>query len=108
MTFFVDRSLGSRQVPAALRAAGHEVVAHDEVFGPDEGDEVWLRRAGEEGWIVLIKDDRIRYRQHEREALVEAGVQAFVLTNGEALRASLSSRHDSDPGALPTRDVAIS
>lgn len=81
MTFFVDRSLGSRQVPEALRSAGHEVVAHDELFAPDTDDEVWLRRAGEEGWIVLMKDDRIRYRRREREALRAAGVQAFVLTN---------------------------
>jgi len=37
---------------------------------------------GKQGWIVLTKDDRIRYRKHEREALLHAGARAFVLTNG--------------------------
>jgi hypothetical protein len=32
------------------------------------------------GWIVLTKDARIRYREIERTALMNAGVGAFVLT----------------------------
>jgi hypothetical protein len=36
---------------------------------------------GARGWVVLTKDDRIRYREHEREALLASGVRAFVLTN---------------------------
>jgi hypothetical protein len=34
-------------------------------------DEVWLRDAGANGWIVLTKDDAIRRRPAEREALTE-------------------------------------
>jgi predicted nuclease of predicted toxin-antitoxin system len=81
LTFFVDRSLGRRAVPSALRDAGFEAVAHDDVFAVDTDDEVWLAEAGTRGWIVLIKDNRIRYRPQERAALEAAGVQAFVLTN---------------------------
>lgn len=81
MTFFVDRSLGRWAVPSALRNAGFEVVTHDDVFAADTDDDVWLAEAGAQGWIVLMKDDRIRYRPRERAALEAAGVQAFALTS---------------------------
>jgi hypothetical protein len=42
-------------------------------------DEEWLREVGQRGWIVLTRDDRIRYRFQERTALFHAGVRAFVL-----------------------------
>jgi hypothetical protein len=35
--------------------------------------EDWLRIAGERGWVVLTRDDRIRYRPAEQRALIEAG-----------------------------------
>ncbi len=46
-------------------------------------DEDWLTRVGRNGWIVLTKDHRIRYRNLEREALMNAGVGAFILTAGD-------------------------
>lgn len=81
MTFFVDRSLGRWAVPSALRAAGFEVVSHDDMFAADTDDYIWLAEAGAQGWIVLMKDDRIRYRPRERAALEAARVQAFALTS---------------------------
>jgi predicted nuclease of predicted toxin-antitoxin system len=81
LTFFVDRSLGRRIVPSALRDAGYDVVVHDDIFAANADDEIWLAEAGRRGWIVLMKDDRIRYRPRERAALEAAGVQAFALTN---------------------------
>jgi hypothetical protein len=38
------------------------------------------RRRWPAGWVVLTKDSRIRYRSLERDALIRAGVRAFVLT----------------------------
>lgn len=56
-----------------------------EVYGEELGqglaDETWLADAGREGWLVLMKDDRIRYRPAELNALIENGVRAFCLTN---------------------------
>jgi hypothetical protein len=40
-------------------------------------DTEWLRDAGENGWVVLMKDDKIRYRPAELEALTASGVRAF-------------------------------
>jgi uncharacterized protein with PIN domain len=81
LTFFIDRSLGRWAVPSALRDAGFDVVIHDDVFAADTDDEIWLAEAGAQGWIVLMKDDRIRYRPRERAALEAARVQAFALTS---------------------------
>lgn len=92
---FLDRSLGRRQVPDLLRAAGLRVHTLAEVYGIpiDESieDVDWLRDAGEQGWPVLMKDARIRYRPAERAAIVTYGVQAFCLTSGN-LRASAMAR----------------
>jgi predicted nuclease of predicted toxin-antitoxin system len=79
--FFTDANLGRRIVPDALRAAGEQVRVHDEEFGQGTADTVWLDRAGLEGWIVLTKDSKIRYRSNETEVLVAAKVRAFVLVS---------------------------
>jgi len=82
--FFVDRSLG-KSIVEGLRAAGLSVRSMAEVYGEKPGqllaDEVWLRDAGENDWIVLTKDDAIRRRPAERDALTEAAVRVFCLTN---------------------------
>lgn len=79
LIFFLDRSLGKYIVADALRQAGAEIEVHDSHFPQDARDEEWLRAVGERGWIVLTRDDRIRYRFHERTALLQARVRAFVL-----------------------------
>ena len=79
LILFLDRSLGKHIVAEALRQAGAAVEVHDDHFLQDARDEEWLREVGQRGWIVLTRDDRIRYRLHERTALLQAGVRAFVL-----------------------------
>jgi PIN like domain len=53
--------------PDLLRAAGLHLHTLAEVYGipADEtiADVDWLARAGHEGWVVLMKDERIRYVQ---------------------------------------------
>jgi len=60
---------------------GATVEIHDDHFPPDAKDEVWLTEVGCRGWVVLTKDDRIRYRITERTAFASAKVKAFVLTS---------------------------
>lgn len=78
--FFLDRSLGKIRIATALRQAGAIVHIHDDYFPPNAKDEDWLTQVGLNGWIVLTKDHRIRYRNIERTALMRAGVGAFILT----------------------------
>ncbi|MGH3470951.1 MAG: hypothetical protein ACRDPG_02745 [Nocardioidaceae bacterium] len=84
--FFVDRSLGRVRVPALLRQADWSLVTLSEHYGvpQDEavGDVQWLELAGRQGWPVLMKDERIKYRAAERQALIAHDVRAFCLTSG--------------------------
>lgn len=84
--FFLDRSLGRLRVPALLRENGWDLVTLAEHYGVPQDEAVddvaWLRLAGERGWPVLMKDERIKYRTAERRALTHHGVTAFCLTAG--------------------------
>jgi len=84
--FFVDRSLGRKQVPERLRQDGWLLITLSERYGIPEDEAIldvdWLRLAGVRGWPVLMKDERIRYRPSERAALVTFDVRAFCLTSG--------------------------
>lgn len=73
-------------------------VAHtlSSVYGEKAGqsvdDETWLADAGSNGWVVLMKDDAIRRRPAERDALTRAGVRAFCLTNAQLRAADQTAR----------------
>lgn len=80
VVFFIDRSLGRRAVAEALRQAGEKVEVHDDHLPQDAKDEEWLRYVGARRWVALTQDDRIRFHDHERMALLQANVRTFVLT----------------------------
>lgn len=80
--FFLDRNLGTKHVASALRAAGVTVEVHNDHFPQDARDEIWLPEVGKRGWIVLTKDDRIRYRPAEFAAVIDAHVALFALASG--------------------------
>src|SRR5262249_30822356 len=80
--FFIDRSLGIEPIRTELLNAGLVVQIHDDHFARDEEDRVWLRTVGERGWVVLTKDQRLRYRPLEIAALRASKARVFVLTAG--------------------------
>lgn len=88
MTFYLDAS-----IPIAVRTAVAGV--RDDVLyagGPDAPaestkDPIWLQQAGAGDWVVVMRDKHIRTRPGERQALVDAGVRAFCMTDsGNATR----------------------
>jgi hypothetical protein len=93
--FFVDRSLG-KSIVEGLRAAGLSIHSMAEVYGEKQAqrlaDEVWLRDAGESNWIVLTKDDAIRRRPGERDAMIDAAVRVFCLTTAQLRGAEQTER----------------
>ena len=93
---FVDRSLGRIQVPRLLRAAGLRLITLAEHYGvpADENveDVTWLRDAGKAGWVVLMKDSRIRRNPAERATLVANRVRAFCLTRKDLTAAEMAAR----------------
>jgi hypothetical protein len=80
--FYLDESIYSRILVEEMRAGGANVRHAGGAFPFGTADEVWLTGAGRAGWIVLMRDKRIRYRPLEYLALREAGVGAFVFTGG--------------------------
>ncbi len=58
-----------------LRAAGLYVEVHDDHFRQDALDPEWLTAVGEKNWIVVTRDERIRYNVAEKQALRRAKVQ---------------------------------
>lgn len=83
-------------MPDALRAAGAAVHVMADVYGERIGqglaDTEWLRDAGKNGWVVLMKDDKIRYRPAELESLTTSGVRAFCLTNANLRGSDMAER----------------
>jgi hypothetical protein len=68
-------------VPEALRAAGVEIRVHDELFSQGTQDVEWLKEAGANGWVVITRDDRIRYNQLEKQAVIAARLRFFSITS---------------------------
>jgi hypothetical protein len=80
--FFIDRSLGVEPIRTELVKSGLMIETHDEHFARDEEDRVWLQTVGARGWVVLTKDQRLRYRPLEIAALRASNARVFVLTAG--------------------------
>lgn len=68
-------------MPEALRAAGVEIRVHDELFPQGTQDVEWLKEAGANGWVVVTRDDRIRYNQLEKQAVIAARLRFFSITS---------------------------
>lgn len=81
LVFFIDRSLGKRQVAAALSSAGSCVEIHDTYFAQDALDTEWLPEVAARDWIVLTKDERIAYRALEQFAVAQSNARVFVLVS---------------------------
>jgi hypothetical protein len=77
--FFVDADLGDKLFHETLAKAGVRFERHDDHFAAGTADLDWLRKAGEQGWIVLSHNKEIRRTSAETERLMEAGVRAFLL-----------------------------
>jgi len=89
LTFFLDRQLGRYKIAGALRKAGLKIEIHHDHFPQDAQDPEWLTAAGKKNWIVITRDERIRYRVAERQAIRRAKVRAFVLAAQGDLRAEM-------------------
>lgn len=82
VVFFLDESLDAASICDALRDAGATVERSIAHFTKGTRDEVWLAEAGTNRWVVLTRDQKIRYRQLEIVALRAANVRTFVFTGG--------------------------
>jgi hypothetical protein len=70
-----------------MRSAGAGVRHAGEAFPFGTADEIWLSEAGKKRWIVLTRDQKIRWRRLELDALLAAGTAAFAFSAGQATAA---------------------
>ena len=82
--FYLDESIYSRRLAEDMRQAGATVVTPFEAGLAGATDESWLTTIGQRRWLALMRDQNIRRRLLERQALVAAEVGAFVCVAGEA------------------------
>jgi hypothetical protein len=81
--FYLDESIYSRVLASAMQAAGANVrrVGVDIPYGST--DDAWLEIVGQNHWIALMRDQKIRRRRLEIEALKAHEVAAFAFTGGQ-------------------------
>jgi hypothetical protein len=83
--FLIDRSLSQVLLPVVLRAADLIVHTLAEIYGETHAQAVedteWIALAAERDLVVFCKDDHIRRRPAERQALLDGNVRVFCLTN---------------------------
>ncbi len=86
--FFTDQCLSGKAIADAIwKASSCRTEIFADHFKLDTRDVNWLPEIGRKGWILVTKDWRIQQRRLERDAIINAGVRAFVLR-----QASLSRR----------------
>lgn len=44
-------------------------------------DETWIREVTDDGLVILMKDNQIRRKPREQQAVLQSGARAFVVTN---------------------------
>ena len=94
---FIDRSLGRLELPQILRAHGLELITLAEHYGipADENveDETWIRDSAQLGWVALMKDQRIRFRRAEKDAIRRHGARCFCLPRGDLTSSQAAVRY---------------
>lgn len=61
-------------------------------------DETWIRAVTADSIVILMKDDQIRRKPREQQAVMESGARAFVVTNanltgGQVAELFVENRH---------------
>ncbi len=51
-----------------------------------------LREVTERGLVILMKDDQIRKKRREQDAILQAGARAFVVTNARITGTQVAQR----------------
>lgn len=82
--FYLDESIYSKVILKKLQLRGVVVEHAGGAIPFGASDEAWLSKCGENGWIILARDKRIRHRRLELDSLTSHGVAAFMFICGQA------------------------
>ena len=88
MRFFVDNNL-SKDIASGMSGFGERVEHLKDHFKANVSDTEWLEFVGSNGWVLITRDNRIRWRPAEIRALQEHKVGAFFLGGKNLKRCEL-------------------
>jgi predicted nuclease of predicted toxin-antitoxin system len=80
MRFFLDNNLSVKLARGLATLSDDEVIHLRDKFPPDSPDTEWLRFIGENGYLLVSRDRKIRFHPAERRALIQYRVGAFFLS----------------------------
>jgi len=78
MKFFIDNNL-STYLAAGMKGFGEEVMHLCDQFPPDTVDTKWLEYIGNNGYVLVSRDEKLRWNPAEIYALKTFKVGAFFL-----------------------------
>ena len=95
LAIYLDENhCNNKRILSVLEEAGVQVERHLDHFARGTPDEDWLPFVGNNGWILLTSDGRIRYRSNEKLAVVKNDVRMFYFSNnnmsGEQMATALA------------------
>src|SRR5208282_770372 len=80
---YLDENLHNcRPILDALAQHGVRYERHGSHFPPGTEDTTWLPSVGNNGWLLLTKDKRIRFNELEKAAIQRHRVREFYFTSG--------------------------
>ena len=85
LRLFLDRSVGTRKIAAALRAQQLDVETIVDRYGVANlltRDEQWIAEASRDGRLLTSADQRIRYRPLERMAICVHAARCVTFAAG--------------------------
>lgn len=88
MKFFFDNNLGEN-LAKGLKAFGEDVMHLKDRFREDAPDNEWLKYIGQNGIFLVTRDEKVRHRPIEVQALKQNGVGAFFLGGKNRTRCEL-------------------
>lgn len=87
LRFFLDRGLGARIVPQALREAGWTLQTMDERYGKTQSQKIsdtrWIEEAALAGDVLLCKDLAIAHNPLEAQVIYMTGARVFALSRAD-------------------------
>jgi hypothetical protein len=81
--FYLDESMLAQRLVEVISAAGHVVHKCGSEVPRGLADTAWMNALADRDWIVLLRDQRIRFNRLERDSLASSKIGAFVFTGGQ-------------------------
>jgi PIN like domain len=102
LRFFLDRGLGSRIVPQALREAGWVLETMDERYGKASSQSIqdtqWIEEAALVGDVLLCKDLAIAHNALEAQVVYMTSARVFALSSASLVGPAMARWYtDNEP-----------